>query len=382
MTSPIRPLQGAGIARHLLDDPQHRAVGDLGESGRAGHRPPRVETDHGPICVVGRTAGLTIGTPEVSFVRSEQESSADSRARGRNPASARRRLVAHDHDSRAARGRHPTAADWATTWSGWPRPPRRRYLPADFMDLFAPAALRRRPARSHRVRAPRDRRRGHHRDPPRRRLGRPRARPVPPHRHRRRRRTPVARLLADPRPAPRRPHLDHRQGRPRRPGQQPPRPPRRARHPGAPRAGGRRVRPPARGRQVPHGDRRLGHHAGHRHAAQPLPEHRRRRAPPGPQRASTTSSWSTSRRATPTRSSSATSRRSTPPARSAWSRGTTTSTACSTSTTSPTWCPTSPSGRRSPAAPPACSTPSAPTTRRPGITLTTEQFRTARVEPG
>ncbi len=83
-----------------------------------------------------------------------------------------------------------------------------------------------------------------------------------------------------------------------------------------------------------------------------------------PPAAPTTTSWScTSRRATPTRSSSATSRRSTPPARSAWSRGTTTSTACSTSTTWLPWCPISPSAPRSRAAPQVSSTPSVPTTR-------------------
>ena len=138
-----------------------------------------------------------------------------------------------------------------------------------------------------------------------------------------------------------------------------------ARHAGPPRAGGRRVRPPARRRQVPHGHRRLRHHAGHRHAAQPLPQHRRGRAPPGPQRRPRHRRGPRRPQPPATRSSSATSRRSTPPARSASSRGTTTSTASSTSTTSPTWCPTWPSAPRSPAARPACSTRSAPTTRRP-----------------
>ena len=123
-------------------------------------------------------------------------------------------------------------------------------VPADFLDLFAPlrsgADLRGRIEEIHPetpdaativIRPGAD-------------WARPRARPVPPHRHRRRRRPPVARLLAHPRPARRRPHLDHRQGRARRPRQQPPRPRLRARHDGPPRAGGRRVRPAARGRQA------------------------------------------------------------------------------------------------------------------------------------
>ena len=50
--------------------------------------------------------------------------------------------------------------------------------------------------------------------------------------------------------------------------------------------------------------------------------------------------------------------------------------------TSPTWSPTSPSARPSRAGRPGSSTPSPRTTRPPACTLTTEQFRTARVEPG
>ncbi|UUZ61680.1 FAD-binding oxidoreductase [Nocardioides sp. B-3] len=61
------------------------------------------------------------------------------------------------------------------------------------------------------------------------------------------------------------------------PGQQPPRPRGRARHAGPPRAGGRRVRAGLRPRQAALRHRRLGHHARHRDAAQPLPEHRQGR---------------------------------------------------------------------------------------------------------
>ena len=147
------------------------------------------------------------------------------------------------------------------------------------------AALRRRPARPDRGGPPRDRRRGDHRDPPGRRLGRPRARPVPPDRHRRRRRPPLARLLADPRPPRRRPDLGHGQGGPRRQGQQPPGPP--PARPGTlvhlEQAAGEFVLP-ARRRQAAVRDRRLRDHAGDRHAAQPVPGHRRGRRTSAPQR--------------------------------------------------------------------------------------------------
>ena len=116
-------------------------------------------------------------------------------------------------------------------------------VPADFLDLFAPAARRRRPARPDRRRSePETRDAATIVHQARRRLGRPRARPVRPDRHRRRRRPPVARLLAHPRPPRRRADLDHRQGGARRQGQQPPRPRGAARHAGPPRAGRRRVR--------------------------------------------------------------------------------------------------------------------------------------------
>src|SRR6478752_2978653 len=90
------------------------------------------------ICVVGRTGRVTNGTPEVGFVRSEQESSPDSRAR-----------------SRKIRGGSTTLDDMSTTLEPPVRGATRGrrlgdqlvrvaeaattpYLPADFMDLFAP----------------------------------------------------------------------------------------------------------------------------------------------------------------------------------------------------------------------------------------------------
>ncbi len=170
-------------------------------------------------------------------------------------------------------------------------------LPVGLPRPVPPAALRRRPARTDRAGPARDRRRRHDRDPPRRRLGRPRPRPVRPDRHRRRRRPPVARLLADPRPARRRPHLDHRQGRPRRQGQQPPGPPRPGRHAGAPRAGRRRLRPAARAAASSSSSPPVRRHPGDRDAAQPVPGDRLRRRPAARAARTSTSSWCTSPRA-------------------------------------------------------------------------------------
>ena len=288
----------------------------------------------------------------------------------------------HDHDSprRPRRGTRGAAAARPPA-SGSPRRP-----PRPLRARRLPRPLRTRCARGADLRgrivavAPRDRRRRHHRDPPRRRLGRPRARPVRPHRRRRRRRPPVARLLADPRPARRRPHLAS--------------PSRRsptawsattsstAPAPGTlvhlEQAAGEFVLPqPTRGKLLLR-HRRLRHHPGDRHAAQPLPVTddgvlRPRAAP------TTTSSCvhvapSRARLDLRPRPRGARRRRRDPPRRAA------------TTTThgvldvdrprrrsSPTW----PSARRTPAARPACSTRSRRTTTARGLTLTTERFRTA-----
>src|SRR5829696_3679365 len=85
-------------------------------------------------CVVGRTGGVAIGTPGIAFVRSEQESSADSRGRSRNPAVRSGTLdvmsTTLEPPVRGTRVRDHLVrvAEAATT----------PYLPADFMDLFAP----------------------------------------------------------------------------------------------------------------------------------------------------------------------------------------------------------------------------------------------------
>ena len=103
--------------------------------------------------------------------------------------------------------------------------------------------------------------------------------PVRPHRHRRRRRPPVARLLADLGPDPhRRLHQRHRQGDPRRQGQQPPRAPRRrrARSSSSTRPPVSSCLPDAAPRQGAVRHRRLRHHAGDGHAAQPPRADRRR----------------------------------------------------------------------------------------------------------
>ena len=161
------------------------------------------------------------------------------------------RIMSLSHRSGMLDVREPTTAASPTPWRALRAQLGRvaeaassPLVPADFLDLFAPlrrgAELRGRVVSVH-AETPG---RGHPADQARRRLGRPRARPVPPHRHRRRRRPPVARLLADPRPPARRADLDHRQGRPRRPGQPPPRARLPARHPRPPRAGPGRVRAP------------------------------------------------------------------------------------------------------------------------------------------
>src|SRR6478752_5659958 len=90
------------------------------------------------ICVVGRTGRVTNGTPEVGFVRSEQECSPDSRAGSRknSPGSATfdgMSTTLEPPARGATRGRRlgdqlVRVAEAATT----------PYLPADFMDLFAP----------------------------------------------------------------------------------------------------------------------------------------------------------------------------------------------------------------------------------------------------
>ena len=196
--------------------------------------------------------------------------------------------------------RRRTGARCVSARSGSPSWPRRRCCPPTTSTCSTPLRAGRRPARPDRGGPARDRGRRHDRDPPRCRLGRPRAGPVRPHRHRRRRRAPVARLLPHPRAARRRPDLDHRQGRPRRQGEQPP---------GAPGAGpgtlvhleqaaGEFVLP-TDGRQVPLRHRRLRRHPGDRDAAQPLPGHATA-APSGCRAASaTTSSSSTSRPSEP-----------------------------------------------------------------------------------
>ena len=153
---------------------------------------------------------------------------------------------------------------------------------------------------------------------------------------------------------------------PGRQGEQPPRPRGAPRHPGPARAGGRRVRALRAARQAAVRHRRLRHHPGHRDAAQPVPRRRQRRGAAAAAAATSTSSSSTSRPPSRTRSSSTTSATSTPPARSGSWPGTTTCTASSTWPTWRRWCPTWPSARRTPAARPACSTRSRPTTTRPG----------------
>ena len=98
-------------------------------------------------------------------------------------------------------------------------------LPDDYLELINPLwSTRELRGRIERIQ-PRDRRRGHRRDPARLGVGGPRARPVPAHRLRRRRRPPLARLLAHlgSRP-PRRLHLDHAEARRRGQGLAVPRP--------------------------------------------------------------------------------------------------------------------------------------------------------------
>ena len=186
-------------------------------------------------------------------------------------------------------------------------------LPADYLDLFDPlrsgADLRGRIVAVQ----PETARRRHHRDPARRGLGRPRARPVRPDRHRRRRRPPVARLLADPRPPRRRPHLasPSRRSRTARSATTSSTAPRPGTLVHLEQAAGEFVLPDADGRQAAVRHRRLRHHPGDRACCatcsrSPTPAWSACRAA-----RTTTSSSCTSRPASPTRSSSTTCARST-----------------------------------------------------------------------
>src|SRR5690349_760540 len=106
---------------------------DRSASATVGSRPTTV-----CICVAGRTSRLVIGGPEVGFVRSAQESSPDSRARSRKirPGSATfddMSTTLEPPARGATRSRRlgdqlVRVAEAATT----------PYLPADFLDLFAP----------------------------------------------------------------------------------------------------------------------------------------------------------------------------------------------------------------------------------------------------
>ena len=145
-------------------------------------------------------------------------------------------------------------------------------------------------------------------------------RAVRPHRCRRRRRAPVARVLTDLSQRPgRRLHLDHGQGDPRRQGLQPPGAKCHCRQHRPTRPRRRRIHAPHRDAAedlVPHGGQR--HHPGDGHAAQPGRARRRRRG--RAQRPHTR------RRDLRRRTAHAGRAR----AESAWSRGTPTPTACST----------------------------------------------------
>ena len=256
-------------------------------------------------------------------------------------------------------------------------------VPADVLDMFHPlrrgADLRGRIIDVH----PETADAATHPDPARQGLGRPRARPVRPDRHRRRRRPGVARLLPDPRAPRRRPDLDHRQGRPRRQGQQPPGPRGPPRHPRPARAGGRRLRARRAARQAAVRHRRLRHHPGDRDAAQPVPGRPTAASCGCPAAATSTSSSSTWRPPSrdsifldnlrdarrrrrhpaggPVRRRARHARRGRPRRR---------------------WCPTWPSARRTPVARPDSSTRSRPTTTRPGSSCSPSSSAPPRVVTG